>query len=65
MPELRSFDYIIVGGGAAACVLANRLTEDPGTKVVLIEKQREVLAPRQANKARGPRQRRFSAIRSG
>jgi choline dehydrogenase len=30
-------DYIIVGAGSAGCVLANRLTADPGTRVVLIE----------------------------
>jgi len=33
----RQFDYIIVGGGSAGCVLANRLTEDPGTRVLVLE----------------------------
>jgi choline dehydrogenase len=31
------FDYVIVGGGSAGCVLAARLAENPGTRVLLLE----------------------------
>jgi choline dehydrogenase len=31
------FDYIIVGAGTAGCLLANRLSADPGKRVLLIE----------------------------
>jgi choline dehydrogenase len=30
-------DYVIVGAGSAGCVLANRLSADPQTRVILIE----------------------------
>ena len=32
-----TFDYLIVGAGSAGCVLTNRLSEDPGIKVCVLE----------------------------
>ena len=32
-----SFDYIVVGAGSTGCVVAARLSEDPGTQVLVLE----------------------------
>ncbi|MGW8354248.1 GMC family oxidoreductase [Streptomyces wedmorensis] len=34
---MNTYDYVIVGAGSAGCVLAARLSEDPGVRVALVE----------------------------
>jgi choline dehydrogenase len=35
--DLGQFDYVVVGAGSAGCLLANRLSADPGVSVLLLE----------------------------
>ena len=37
MNRAGEYDYVIVGAGSAGCTLANRLTADPATRVLLLE----------------------------
>ena len=37
MQQFGSYDYVIVGAGSAGCLLANRLSRDPQTRVLLME----------------------------
>lgn len=37
MPKMKKYDYIIIGGGSAGSVLANRLTANPENQVLVLE----------------------------
>lgn len=42
---MKNFDFVICGAGTAGCILANRLSADPGIRVLLLEAGGEMKAP--------------------
>ncbi|NVK34533.1 MAG: GMC family oxidoreductase N-terminal domain-containing protein, partial [Rhodobacteraceae bacterium] len=43
--HIDQFDYVVIGGGSAGCLLANRLSADPANQVLLVEAGRKDTYP--------------------
>ncbi|MFL2542398.1 MAG: NAD(P)-binding protein, partial [Candidatus Latescibacterota bacterium] len=37
MAQIENYDYVIVGAGSAGCTIANRLSENDGARILLLE----------------------------
>ncbi len=52
---MSGYDYIVVGGGSAGCVMAARLSEMPDARILLIEAGRAIPTPISTFRSASPR----------
>lgn len=39
--RVKTYDYIVIGGGTAGCIVAARLAEDPDVRILLLEARKQ------------------------